>query len=59
MKVRRKVAVRMCLDSWGVFYLDRKKGRQYKAALFYAKDNSREDVVAWVKKQPELELVEE
>ena len=43
--------------TWFVSYVERKKHGHYCAAGFDARDHQEGDVIAWVNRQPHLELV--
>ena len=54
--MKREVYIEFVRDTWVVLYVKRKKGQRYKAASFYAPDNSREFVETWVRAHPKLVL---
>ena len=56
---RKRVRVKLALNTWFVEFVDRKKGQLHSAAHFAADQYSKEFVVAWIKSKPHLELVEE
>jgi hypothetical protein len=56
-KSKREVYIEFVRDTWVVLYVKRKKGQHYKAASFYAPDNSRAFVENWVRDNPKLVLV--
>jgi len=55
--MKRLVYIELKNGSWRVLYLDRPKRGRYQAAVFYAKDWSREQVIEYVKNNHRLELV--
>ena len=54
--MKREVYIEFSVDTWLVLYVKRTKGQRYKAASFYAPDNSREFVENWVRANPKLVL---
>lgn len=56
-KKPRAVYIQLVGNSWFVRYQERLPRQRYCAAVFYAPDHSREDVEAWVRRNPKLVLV--
>lgn len=57
---RRKVYIRSLGGgiAWGVFYLTRKHRQRYMKAQFARPDYTVEEVIEWVNRESDLELVE-
>ena len=58
MNQPRPVRIEFHGDSWNVTYVHRKHGGRYGAAVFYYRQKTYGQVVAWVKANPKLVLVE-
>ncbi len=54
----RPVSVVRVKDAYLVLYADRQPHQRYSAAQFDARDHSLVDVIAWVRSQSHLSLVE-
>ena len=56
--MKRPVRLHRIGNAWVLDYLDRKKYGRYLYAQFYCRDHSLEFVIAWCKKQRDIELKE-
>lgn len=56
LKTKRKVIIQSVGDSWAVAYVERRKFQRYWAAVFYKKIKTREQVIAWISEQANIEL---